>query len=101
MARHRFDKLLPAPAPDRRTGLRQVLLHTTPGRLIVIGFAIRLLLIAAGALARSLPPFFKVVDTVAGLAIAIGAAYFVFRLFVAVKRRLLWRVRRKLTLSYI
>src|SRR5581483_6075554 len=33
--------------------------------------------------------------------IAGGAAYFLFRLLVIAKRRLLWRVRRKLILSYI
>ena len=30
-----------------------------------------------------------------------GASVLVYRLFVIVKRRMLWRVRRKLTLSYI
>jgi serine phosphatase RsbU (regulator of sigma subunit) len=78
-----------------------VLLHTLPGRLIVIGVALRLLLVAVGGLTGRLSAFFSVVDTVAGLAIAAGAVYFVFRLFVAAKRRLLWRVRRKLILSYI
>src|SRR5205823_10048824 len=47
------------------------------------------------------PAFLGVVDTVAGLAIVAGAAYFAFRLFVLAQRRLLWRVRRKLILSYI
>jgi len=48
-----------------------------------------------------MPAFLAVVDTVAGVAIAAGLAWFVFRLLVLVKRRLLWRVRRKLILSYI
>jgi serine phosphatase RsbU (regulator of sigma subunit) len=47
------------------------------------------------------PAFLGVIDTVAGLAIAAGAAYFAFRLIVLAQRRLLWRVRRKLILSYI
>ncbi len=37
----------------------------------------------------------------AGLAAACGVAYFAFRLIVLAKRRLLWRVRRKLILSYV
>ena len=37
----------------------------------------------------------------AGVAIAAGASYFIFRLSVIAKRRLLWRVRRKMILSYI
>ncbi len=48
-----------------------------------------------------MPQFFAVVDTVAGLAAACGLAYFAFRLIVLAKRRLLWRVRRKLILSYV
>jgi serine phosphatase RsbU (regulator of sigma subunit) len=99
MARHHPQT--PPPAPDRESGLRHVLLHTLPGRLIVIGLAIRLILLALGAVIPSVPAVFNVVDTAAGLAIAIGAAYFLVQLFVAAKRRLLWRVRRKLILSYI
>ena len=49
----------------------------------------------------AVPGFLAVVDTVAGLAVAAGLAYFLFQLLVLAKRRLLWRVRRKLILSYI
>ncbi len=48
-----------------------------------------------------MPAFLGVVDVVAGIAVVAGTAYFVFRLLVLAKRRLLWRVRRKLILSYI
>ena len=37
----------------------------------------------------------------AGLAAAVGAGYFLVQLIVLAKRRLLWRVRRKLIISYI
>jgi serine phosphatase RsbU (regulator of sigma subunit) len=72
-----------------------------PGRAIVIGLAVKLAISLAGAALGYLPPFLAVVDTVAGLAVAAGALYFIFRLLVLAKRRLLWRVRRKLILSYI
>src|SRR6266852_3159033 len=72
------------PSVDRRAGVKGALLHTLPGRAIVVGVAIKL---AIAVLAR--------------LAVAIGGAYFLFRLLVLAKRRLLWRVRRKLILSYI
>ena len=49
----------------------------------------------------SVPTFVAVVDTVAGLVAAVGLTYFAARLIVLAKRRLLWRVRRKLILSYI
>src|SRR5262245_5789358 len=89
------------PAADRRAGLSGWLLHTLPGRAIVIGLAIKLLIALIVQIAGAVPPFLRVVDTVAGLAIAAGATYFIFRLSVIAKRRLLWRVRRKLILSYI
>ena len=81
--------------------MRDALLRTLPGRAIVIGLAIKLLVFAVGAASGAAPAFLTVVDTVAGLAVAAGAAYFLFRLVVLAKRRLLWRVRRKLILSYI
>jgi sigma-B regulation protein RsbU (phosphoserine phosphatase) len=94
-------RALPPPAGDRREGVRGALLHTLPGRAIVVGLAIKLAVLLLGAAAGGVPQFFAVVDTVAGLAAACGLAYFAFRLIVLAKRRLLWRVRRKLILSYV
>src|SRR6476469_9781881 len=78
------------PATDRREGVRGALLHTLPGRAIAIGVAV-----------GGVGPFLSVVDTVAVLAAATGLAIFGVRLLVLAKRRLLWRVRRKLILSYV
>ena len=100
MARSRTPRPLPA-APDRQTGVRHALLHTLPGRLIIVGIAIRIAIVGARLLLGQLPVFLTVVDTVAALAIAAGGIYFLVRLFIIAKRRLLWRVRRKLILSYI
>ena len=94
-------RALPPPAADRRQGVRGALLHTLPGRAIVIGLAIKLAVFFVGLAFGGVPPFFAVVDTVAGLVAAVGLAYFTFRLIVLAKRRLLWRVRRKLILSYV
>src|SRR5438034_1182771 len=101
MARSRRRRPFVVPLPDAQSGLRHVLLWTLPGRLIVIGVAVRLLLVVVAATVGPLVAAFNVIDTVAGVAIAVGAAYFIVRLFIAAKRRLLWRVRRKLILSYI
>src|SRR5580692_7652473 len=79
----------------------QPLLRTLPGRAIVVGVAVKLLVFAARLVGRSVPAFVAAIDTVAGLAIAAGAAYFLVRLLLLARRRLLWRVRRKLILSYI
>jgi sigma-B regulation protein RsbU (phosphoserine phosphatase) len=89
------------PAAGRRHGVRHALFGTLPGRAIVIGIAVRLAVYIASAFLGVVPGFLSVIDTVAGLALAIGAGYFVFRLIVLAKRHLLWRVRRKLILSYV
>jgi hypothetical protein len=81
--------------------VRTALFGTLPGRAIVVGLAVKLSVFLVGVALRGVPAFLAVVDTVAGLAIAAGAIYFLFRLLVLAKRRLLWRVRRKLILSYI
>jgi serine phosphatase RsbU (regulator of sigma subunit) len=81
--------------------MRRYFLQTLAGRTIVVGVAIKLALLVVSAIAGGLPTFLTVVDTVAGLAVAAGVAYFVFKLIVLAQRRLLWRVRRKLILSYI
>jgi sigma-B regulation protein RsbU (phosphoserine phosphatase) len=52
-------------------------------------------------MAGELPAAARVVSGAATIALAIALAVFGWRLFVQVKRRLLWRVRRKLILSYI
>jgi len=94
-------RALPPPTADRRQGVRGALLHTLPGRAIVIGVGIKIIVSIVGAVLGRVPPFLAVVDTVAGVAAVIGLSIFAVRLMVLAKRRLLWRVRRKLILSYI
>ena len=94
-------RALPPLAIDRREGVRGALLHTLPGRAIVIGLAVKLVVFLVGAAVGRVPAFLAVVDTMAGLAAAVGLVYFSFRLLIVAKRRLLWRVRRTLILSYI
>ena len=84
-----------------RSGVRHALFGTLPGRAIVIGVALRLAVYAAGAALGRVPVFLGVIDTVASVGLAIGAAYFAYKLILLGKRRLLWRVRRKLILSYV
>ncbi|PYR40945.1 MAG: hypothetical protein DMF95_32220 [Acidobacteria bacterium] len=91
----------PPAAADPREDLRGALLYTMPGRAIVIGLAIKLTVFLVGLAIGRVPAFFTVVDTVAGLAVAAGLVYFAFRVLVLAKRRLLWRVRRKLIVSYM
>jgi sigma-B regulation protein RsbU (phosphoserine phosphatase) len=56
---------------------------------------------AVWRLSGDLPEAARVVSSAATIALAVAVVVFGWRLFVQVKRRLLWRVRRKLILSYI
>src|SRR6185436_21030840 len=89
------------PPGERRQGVRHALLRTLPGRAIVIGLVARLAVYIVGVVLGTAPAVLGVIDTAAGVALAVGAGYFVFKFLVTAKRRLLWRVRRKLILSYI
>ena len=84
-----------------RDGIQHALFGTLAGRAIVIGVAIRLAVYGAGMALGSVPAFLGVIDTVASIGLAIGAAYFAWKLIVFSKRHMLWRVRRKLILSYV
>jgi hypothetical protein len=86
---------------DRRAGVRGALLHTLPGRVIVVGVALKLAVLSVITLLGTDSPFLNVVDRVAGLAAAVGASYFLVQLILLAKRRLLWRVRRKMMISYL
>jgi sigma-B regulation protein RsbU (phosphoserine phosphatase) len=84
----------PQPTP------REQLLHTWPGRLFLAAAAAKF----AFAIWRALgdpPAATRLVSSAATIALAVALVVFGWRLFVQVKRRLLWRVRRKLILSYI
>src|SRR5436190_1767066 len=81
-------RALPPPTADRRQGVRGALLHTLPGRAIVIGVGIKIIVSIAGAALGRVPPFLAVVDSVAMLAAVIGLTIFAIRLIVLPKRRL-------------
>src|SRR4029079_10586501 len=79
---------------------RQLLLETWAGRLFLIAVVLKLLVVLWRAV-FPVPAILSVLSGAATLAIVVSLVLFGWRLFVLVKRRLLWRVRRKLILSYI
>ncbi len=81
--------------------MRHALLRTIAGRIILVGLAIRVIDFLLGLVLGRLPSLFAVVDVMAALAIAAGGVYFLVQGVALVNRRLLWRVRRKLIISYI
>jgi sigma-B regulation protein RsbU (phosphoserine phosphatase) len=79
---------------------RALLLRTLAGRAFLAGAAVKLLLAVLRAVV-ALPAVFDIVDALATVAILVAVLVFGLRLAGLARRRLLWRVRRKLILSYI
>jgi sigma-B regulation protein RsbU (phosphoserine phosphatase) len=75
--------------------------RTPPGAAIIFSLAIKLVLRGFAAALGTLPPAVAFVDRVATLVIAGAAGYLLVRGIAVAQRRLLWRVRRKLVISYI
>lgn len=92
--------LLPGNILSRARVWRAWLLGTFPGRALVLGLGIKALTWPVAAL-TALPSFLESIDMVGSLALLFAVAYGLTRLGVWAKRRLLWRVRRKLILSYV
>jgi phosphoserine phosphatase RsbU/P len=85
-------------AADLPVSPGRVLLHSWAGRVFLASAAIRLLL----APFRAEPPLaVQLAGAAATIGLIVSVAWFVWRLIALTKRRLLWRVRRKLIISYI
>jgi sigma-B regulation protein RsbU (phosphoserine phosphatase) len=82
-------------------GRSHALFRTLPGRAIVIGLTVKIVVFVLQAIVGELPLLVGVVDTVASIALAAGGGVFLVRGIALAQRRLLWRVRRKLIISYI
>jgi phosphoserine phosphatase RsbU/P len=96
--RSRFGELADRfSSPD---SLGHVLLYTPPGRALVAGGGIRLLASLVQRVVGA-SPLLDAVGTVGTLILLAGIGVFTWRLVALAKSRLLWRVRRKLILSYI
>jgi len=91
---------MPAPAPAPVPPIRDLLLRSWQGRLFIGSTAVKIL-VALLRLAVELPLVLRIVSGVATLGLVVSVSYFVWLLFLALKRQLLWRVRRRLILSYI
>jgi len=88
-------------AADQPAGRPLALLtQTWAGRAVLIGTTVRLI---AVVLSRLVGDVFvlEVMGTAGTLALLLGLGIFIGRLIGLARRRLLWRVRRKLILSYI
>ncbi|MDP1570229.1 MAG: PP2C family protein-serine/threonine phosphatase [Vicinamibacterales bacterium] len=87
--------------PSRSAIVRRWCLHAWPGRLLIAGAALKLQAVLAGLVVAPLPSLLDALGTLGSLLLIISLAYVSARGLVWAKRRLLWRVRRKLILSYV
>jgi serine phosphatase RsbU (regulator of sigma subunit) len=101
MSAFRRRSLPPGPRPSLVDATRQALLGTLPGRLLVIGLVVKLLAYLVRLITNAGAIAVDALDKMASLALIVGAGYFLYHLVVRAQRRLLWRVRQKLILSYI
>jgi sigma-B regulation protein RsbU (phosphoserine phosphatase) len=88
------------PTDDPIPSPRELLLRTWPGRLFVLAASLKF---AVAVLRRvtGVPGVIEILSSAATIGLILSVGYFFWRLFLLLKRRLLWRVRRKLILSYI
>lgn len=80
--------------------MMHALLRTLPGRAILIGASVKLLVFVL-ALTVQPPAVVRVLDTAASVALVAAGLWFLGRGVSVAQRHLLWRVRRKLIISYI
>src|SRR5215831_8955044 len=90
--------LRPAAAPQPTA--RDLILRTWAGRVFLAAAAVKFAFAIWRAIGEP-PAAVRTISSAATLALIVAVVVFGWRLFVQVKRRLLWRVRRKLILSYI
>jgi sigma-B regulation protein RsbU (phosphoserine phosphatase) len=97
----RAPLLLPGESPRPLAAAAQWLTGTLPGKALLLGVAIKLVVGIVRLAAAPLSPWWSPVDSAGTLALVLGLGYLAARGAVWMRRRLLWRVRRKLILSYI
>jgi phosphoserine phosphatase RsbU/P len=95
----RSDRSVSTDPPATRSPALAVLTHTWAGRAMLAGTVVK---VAAVLLTRLIGDVFviDVLGTAGTLALLLGLAVVIGRLIRLAQRRLLWRVRRKLILSY-
>ena len=83
------------------SAIRDWLSRTFAGRALLVGAVVKFLALVLRLVLGNASGLAATIDTLGDISLVAGAAVLAYRLFVVTKRRLLWRVRRRLTLSYI
>ena len=90
-----------SPAPEPTPRAADLLFRSRAGRLFIGSAILKLFVALIRRVFADLPTLVELLSGAATLGLIASLCYFLWRLFVLAKRRLLWRVRRKLILSYI
>jgi sigma-B regulation protein RsbU (phosphoserine phosphatase) len=85
---------------SRAAAIRRWITRTFAGRALALGAIVKVVALVLGLFARG-ATFVVVIDTLADICLVSGAAVMGWRMFHDARRLILWRVRRKLTISYI
>ncbi|MCA1583973.1 MAG: SpoIIE family protein phosphatase [Acidobacteria bacterium] len=93
--------LIAGQTPSPPAALRAWLTRTFSGRALLVGLVVKVVTTLTRFAVSPLPSWLDVIDKVGSLALIFAAAYLIARFVMWARRRLLWRVRRKLILSYI
>ncbi len=98
---------MPAPEPSsapkstRVDQLRAFFVERWAGRLIAAGVAIKLIILGLNLAGTGTGRALQLISSVGGACLAVGVGIVLYGLVSVARRHLLWRVRRKLILSYI
>src|SRR5262245_15063989 len=92
--------MLPGATVSRAQLWRRQLFGSVPGRAVLIGVAVKAVTTVLGWIAPG-ASVVEALDAFGSLALLFAGGYALARGIIWAKRRLLWRVRRKLILSYI
>ena len=95
MASDAAPRVMPAPPPAPFSPFR-----TLPGRLLVLA-GVSIALVWLLSLVTTIPPVIETFRKVASLALRVSVLWLVVMMLVRYRRQFLWRVRRKLILSYV
>ena len=90
-----------SPAPEPTPSAADLLFRSRAGRLFIASAILKIVVALIRRIFTDLPAVIELVSGAATLGLIASLCYFLWRLFVLAKRRLLWRVRRKLILSYV
>jgi sigma-B regulation protein RsbU (phosphoserine phosphatase) len=91
----------PGPPRSLLGALRAFFLTSTAGRLLAIGATIKLIFLILAAAGVTVSGALQILSSLGGLALAAGTFIILYKLAQVARRRLLWRVRRKLIVSYL